>query len=71
MRKFLVVYILYLLILHENRTDMLDEIISKIDAINAQDPNKESWDQKEYPKELIYSKYMKKSLVGKDINDYF
>lgn len=41
---------------------MIDKIIQKIDAINAQDPNVETFEGKEYPKELIYGQRMTEML---------
>ncbi|BCB26803.1 hypothetical protein SKTS_16890 [Sulfurimicrobium lacus] len=35
-----------------------DQAIAKFDAANAQDPNKEVFDGKEYPKELLYAQRM-------------
>lgn len=38
--------------------EQIQTVLEKIDQINNEDPNKEIWDGKEYPKELIYSKRM-------------
>lgn len=35
-----------------------DQAIAQFDAANAQDPNKEMFDGKEYPKELLYAQRM-------------
>jgi len=34
------------------------QAIARIDAANAEDPNRESWQSEEYPKELLYSQRM-------------
>jgi hypothetical protein len=38
--------------------DRFDQAIAKIDAANAEDPNRETWEGVEYPKELIYAQRM-------------
>ena len=39
-----------------------DQAIAKFDAANAQDPNKEVFEGKEYPKELLYAQRMSDML---------
>lgn len=36
----------------------LDAVLSKIDELNAQDPNKEVFDREQFPKELLYGRRM-------------
>ncbi|MFT6928230.1 MAG: hypothetical protein ACJAZP_003880 [Psychromonas sp.] len=40
-----------------------EQVISLIDAVNCEDPNKESADNKEWPKEHLYSLRMSKMLA--------
>lgn len=42
--------------------NLFEEAISKIDQINAEDPNQEFVDEKSYPKELLYSLRMSEKL---------
>lgn len=42
--------------------NLFEEAISKIDQINAEDPNQEFADEKSYPKELLYSLRMSEKL---------
>ena len=47
---------------------MLDQIIEKIDKINSEDPNIESVDGRDMPKELIYGRRMTEMLYIYDKN---
>lgn len=42
--------------------NLFEEAISKIDQINAEDPNQEFADEKSFPKELLYSLRMSEKL---------
>ena len=44
------------------------EAIEKIDRANAQDPNTETYQGKEYPKELLYSQRMTETLLSFEPN---
>mgnify|MGYP000409819421 CR=1 FL=1 len=46
----------------------LNDIISAIDALNAQDPRTEEFEGKEYPKEVLYSQRMTSCLEKSDSN---
>lgn len=41
-----------------------DQTIAKFDAANAEDPNKEIFEGKEYPKEVLYAQRMSEMLNG-------
>lgn len=42
--------------------DRLNTALESIDRANAEDPNKENWEGREYPKELLYSMRMSEWL---------
>lgn len=42
---------------------MLEDIYNKIDKVNAEDPTIETWDDIDYPKELIYGQRMTEMLT--------
>ena len=46
----------------QSTTTLLNNAIIRIDDFNKQDPNLEKWEDKEYPKELLYSMRMTKCL---------
>jgi len=51
-----------------SQQQLYNDVIKLIDATNTEDPNKESVDGKEYPKELLYSQRMADMIQRFDSN---
>ena len=47
-------------------TAQFQEAIKLFDLANSEDPNKETWEGKEYPKEVLYGERMTAMLEGFD-----